>query len=309
MWLLILRKFILRTSLQQLIDKTIIYKYSLPDSSKQVESIKLSNCKDDCYDYSNNSDLIEVIYNSIIEYSFNEFELDEKNYSTLLAQALQSKIKYKDYQQETTKIKYGFYGEVLLYSILYNFYKSKPIISRGYFYHPLENSETKGYDSYHLIENDENIELWFGEVKFRAKLYSGLKSAIDGLSKALSDEYLSKNILAMDNHRNNFSIKNTQIEIVLNSWRENPSIKIIDEIIKYNMTLVYPILLIYEDGNSNYDEKIQQTVNYINKTFSKTKYTLSINYKLFFIFLPINQVKKIKQEVIKWIESKKPPLS
>lgn len=303
----------MRQSLKNLIDKTIIYKYSLPNSINKIESVNLSTHEDDCYDYSSDNDLVELIYNSIIEYSFNEFELSEYDYSTLLAQALQLKIKYKNYQEETTKIKYGFYGEVLLYSMLFNFYKSKPIISRGYFYNPLENSETKGYDSYHLIENNKNIELWFGEVKFRQTFCcsktSSVKSAIEGLDKALSDNYLETNILAMENERNNFSIKNTKIETILNSWKENPSIKLIDEIKKYNMTLVYPILIIYSNDNSNYNKQIQEAVNKINKNFTKKSYGLSINYKLFFIFLPINEVKKIKQEVIEWIESKKPLLS
>ncbi|MGM0641859.1 MAG: HamA C-terminal domain-containing protein [Thermotogota bacterium] len=291
-----------------MVDKTILYQYSIPHSRKKIDGINLCNYEDDCYDYSSDDDLIELIYNSIIEYSFNEFEITEYDYSMLLDRALITKLKYHEWQDDTTKIKYGFYGEVLLYAVLHQIYQAAPVISRGYFYNPLENSETKGYDSYHLVEDDGKVELWFGEVKFRDTLMSGAKSAIEGLDKALSDEYLKTNILAMDNHRNDFAISGSSIENILNSWRKQPLINITDELKKYNMTLVYPVLLIYPDKEIDYDKKIRLAVDKINKKFDEKSFGLSIEYKLFFIFLPITETKKIKKEVLKWIKSKKLPM-
>ena len=299
----------MRESLKILLKKTIIFEYSLPHSAKKTDGVNLSNSDDNCYSYSNDDDLVELIYNSIIEYSFNEFEMTSQDYSGLLSQALQTKMRYNEEDSPLTKLKYGFYGEVLLYSLLYQFYSSKPLISRGYFYNPLEGSETKGYDSYHLIENDGDVELWFGEVKFRSTLWGGAKHAIGGLDKALSDKYLEKNILAMVNQRNNFSIKGTKIESILDDWQNNPSIKIIDEVKKYNMKLVYPVFIIYPDKDPDYDKRIKKAVDKINKKFTSKSYKLSINYKLFFIFLPITEVKNVKEEVIEWIKYKKPLLS
>ncbi len=46
------------------------------------------------------------------------------------------------------------------------FYGTDILVSRGYFYNPLEKSETKGYDSYHMFQNENDLELWFGEAKF-----------------------------------------------------------------------------------------------------------------------------------------------
>lgn len=299
----------MRQSLKNLIDKTILYQYSIPNEEKKINGINLCNYEDDCYDYSSDDNLIELIYNSIIEYSFNEFEMTEYDYSTLFSRALITKLKYHEWQKDTTKIKYGFYGEVLLYSILHYIYGANPLISRGYFYNPLENSETKGYDSYHLIEKEGRVELWFGEVKFRDTLMSGAKSAIEGLDKALSDKYLETNILAMDNHRNDFSTTGSSIEKILNSWRLNPLIKLIDEIKEHNMTLVYPVLLVYPDDDSDYDKRIIKAVDKINDKFKEKNFDLSIDYQLFFIFLPITEVKKVKKEVLKWIRYKKPLLS
>ena len=296
----------MRQLLKDLIDRTLFFEYSLP-TKKINTKINLSTHFDDCFSYSSDDDLSELIYQSILDYSYNEFEMTDKDLSTLLAKALFNKIKYKEYKDELTKIKYGFYGEVLLYSMLYHFYNTKPIISRGYFYNPLENSETKGYDSYHLIENEDKIELWFGEVKFRDTLDSGAKDAIEGLDKAFSDTYLSNNIIAMDNYKNSFNIVGSKIEKILDEWDGTP-INIIEQVKKHNMILVYPILLVFPDTSSDYDEKIKNAINKINKKFSLKKYSLSIPYKLFFILLPVSEVKKIKKEVIEWIELKKPQI-
>lgn len=284
-------------------------KYRLPDSNSNLEGINISTWEDDAFICVCEKGLAEVIYNSVIEYSFNEFDISGRDLNELLVAALQVKIKYKEWQADDTKIKYGFFGEVLLYSILYHFYHTEPLISRGYFYSPLENSETKGYDSYHLIEYNGNIELWFGEVKFRETLSSCAKSAINGLDKAFSDSYLTDNILAMVNHKNSFAAKNSKVEEILNSWSKNPKIKIIDEVKKYNMRLIYPVLLVYQDKSSDFKDKIEKAVKYINNNFTAKKYHLSIDFDLFFILIPLSEVKKIKKDVIEWIELKKPLLS
>ncbi|EJF9987506.1 DUF1837 domain-containing protein, partial [Vibrio parahaemolyticus] len=271
----------MRRSLQELLKKTIFLKFRLPHSELDLDSIQLSTVEDDVFECTSDNALSEIIYNSIIEYAFNEFNLQECELDSLLSIALKTKIKYKEYQTQETKIKYGFYGEVLLYLMLCQFYKSSPLISRGYFYNPLENSETKGYDSYHLIEGKEKIELWFGEVKFRATLDSGAKSAIEGLEKAFSDGYLEDNILAMVNHRNNLGVKGSKLELVMDSWIKNPKISIVDEVKKYNMKLVYPVLLIYPCDCSDLESQIKKTVKHINDKFSKKSYDLSIDYELF----------------------------
>ncbi|EPG0607696.1 DUF1837 domain-containing protein [Vibrio fluvialis] len=299
----------MRKSLQELLKKTIYLKFRLPHSELDLDSIQLSTVEDDVFECSSDSALSEIIYNSIIEYSFNEFDLNDSELSSLLSVALKTKIKYQEYQTKENKIKYGFYGEVLLYLMLCQFYKSSPLISRGYFYNPLENSETKGYDSYHLIEGEENIELWFGEVKFRNTLDSGAKSAIEGLEKAFSDGYLEANILAMVNHRNNLGINGSKLELIIDHWIENPSINIVDEIKKYRMKLIYPIFLIYPSDCSDLESQIKKTVKHINDKYSKKAYSLSIDYELFFMLMPVGNVKNIKEEVIEWIDSKKLLLS
>ncbi|WP_027372330.1 DUF1837 domain-containing protein [Chryseobacterium sp. UNC8MFCol] len=299
----------MRKTLLNLIEKTIIHQYDLPNSVTGVTKTIFSIDDDKCFKTTNNNDFSEIIYNSILEYSFNEFEIDGKDYDKLHYIALLTKLKYNPTADLGTKIKYGFLGEVVLFSVLYTLFKSRPLIARGYFYNPLENSETKGYDSYHLIENAGQTELWFGEVKFHKSYKAGIKSVFKNIDKAISDNYLKANVFSILNQVNNLQWKGSKIETVIKKWEENPYLSIIDEIKKHNMKLVYPVMLLYEEASAGYDESIKNIPTHIQAEYSSTKYSLSIPYSIFFILIPIKDVKLIKEDVIKWIESKKPLMS
>lgn len=299
----------MRKNLVDLIDKTILYQYSLSCSTRKIDSTIFTTLKDDCYLSLDNVNLAEIIYNSIIEYSFDEFDLTENDYDSLMSVALLTKLKYNENATETSKISYGFFGEVLLHSLLMTKYKTDTLISRGYFYNPLEKSETKGYDSYHLIDDGNKVELWFGEVKFRQSFKDGVSSAINGLEKALSDEYLKSNILAMINHKDNEKFKDSKIKQIIDKWMKNSSINIINEVKSFNMKLIYPVLIVYDDKEIDYDKKIANAINHINSSFTPSTYNTTVDFDIFFIFLPIHETTPLKKEVIKWIESKKPLIS
>ena len=298
----------MRQSLIDLIEKTIIYRYDLPNNEVGILKTIFSTDNDKCYSAIEKNDLSEIIYNSIIEYSFNEFDITGKDYQALLTIALKNKLKYNPEADEAAKVKYGFFGEVILYSMLMVMFKAKPLIARGYFYNPLENAETKGYDSYQLIDNKGTTELWFGEVKFHINHKQGIKSVLDNIDKALSDLYFEKNVIAIHNHKNNLNISGSTIETILEAWETNPSIRIIDEVKKHKMRLVYPIFLLYEDDTTGYDNNIKKVPEHILAEYTTKKLTLSIDYSVFFVLLPIEKVKEIKLSVIQWIESKKQPM-
>lgn len=299
----------MRDSLFQLINNTIIFQYHLPNSNIGISKTIFSIDDDHCFKTTDQNSFSEIIYNSILEYSFNEFEIENKDYNKLHFIALQKRLKYNYTLDIEEKIKYGFLGEVVLFSILCVMFKSKPLIARGYFYNPLENSETKGYDSYHLIEKNNQTELWFGEVKFHKNYKTGIDSIFENIKKAISDDYLGKNVLAISNHVNNINYKGNKVEEVINDWEENPYISIIDELNKHKMKLIYPIMLLYEEDTLGYDSSIKNIPKYIEDKYCSEKFNISVAYSIFFILLPIKEVKMIKKEVITWIESKKPLMS
>jgi hypothetical protein len=299
----------MRKSLFDLITNTILYQYDLPNAEKRISRTEFSTENDKCYLANNIEAIKEVIYNSIVEYSYNEFELKDKDYQSLHAAALKTRLKYNNLANDATKLKYGFFGEVLLYSVLTVLFNAKPLIARGYFFNPLEKAETKGYDSYQLIQNGDKTELWFGEVKFHGNYNSAIKSVMENIEKALSDIYFDTNVLALYNHKNNFDIKGSKIETILEAWEADPSIVISEEIKKYDMKLIYPVLLLYEQDDTGYENNIKLAVEHIQSEYPKKAFSITIDHSVFFIFLPLEKVKEIKKDVIEWIESKKQLMS
>ncbi|MEQ9287710.1 MAG: SAVED domain-containing protein [Cyclobacteriaceae bacterium] len=299
----------MRQSLIDLIDKTILYKYELLPNSEVRPRTIFSTLNDRCYSAESIDDVVSIIYNSIIDYSYNEFDISDNDLSTLHFRALQNKIRYDESDSDLTQLKYGFFGEVLLYSVLLVLFKVKPLIARGYFYDPLSNSETKGYDAYHLIENDGKTELWFGEVKFHKSYTTAVKSALENVKKAISDNYLESNVFALQNQKNNLNISGSQIGQIIDNWQRSSTIKLIDEIKKNDMTLVYPVMLLYDKETFDYDVSIAKVPKHIKEKYTVPDFPISIQYQIFFILLPLDEVTKIKKEVLSWIESRKPLIS
>lgn len=296
----------MRQSLQNLIHNTIIYRYDLPNNTLGIVQTSHSTTNDKCFSIANDENLSEIIYNSIIEYAFDEFEISRGELDSLMTTAIRTKMRYSPADNIETKTKYGFFGEVILYCTLVEMFNAHPIISRGQFFNILERGEPKGYDSYHLIEINNNVELWFGEAKFHANYKQGINDVFKNINKALSNKYLEDNILAINSRKHALNVLGSNIEPILNAWESNPNIVISDELARFNMRLVYPILILYQKNlEDGYDLNIQKVVEHINSKI-KEEPSLSLEYSLFFIFIPVKTAKEIKQRVIEWIDSKKP---
>ena len=139
----------MRTSLKQLLSSAIALEYRLPHgaTNKVVVSTELDDC---LRNKTTSDDMKKIIYNGLIDYGIEEENIDISRLSKLHKLVLKTKIKYDPNDTHAAKIKYGFFGEVMLYLILNHFYNASTLISRGYFFNPLERSETKGYDTYQI---------------------------------------------------------------------------------------------------------------------------------------------------------------
>lgn len=109
----------MREELLNLISSSILYKYDLPNHELGIDKSIFSTENDKCYSSVSNETLATIIYNSLVEYSFNEFDLQGKDIGKMHSIALQTKLKYNEYATETSKISYGFHGETILYC-MYN---------------------------------------------------------------------------------------------------------------------------------------------------------------------------------------------
>lgn len=297
----------MRQNLRDLINNTIVYRYSLPYNTSQRSVLGAGI--DKCYHNAlTSADLSTIIYNAILEYSYDEFEMDVA-LEALHTRALSNRLKYNEDASHDAKLKYGFYGEVLLYAVLHVLFDTPPLISRGHFYLPAENSETKGYDCYHLLDVDGEVQLWFGEVKFYQNYSRGITKALENLNNVLTDSYLSKrNLFAIfDKITANKSYPNSPLTPIIERWKNNPRIDLMTELNDNNIKLIYPVFIIADQSKADYDETIEQWITHINDGYADVEFNdISIDFSIYFIFLPVESSSLIKTTVLTWIDSNQP---
>ena len=291
----------MRQALIDLFKQAVVYKYDLP--TNEIEKSIFSTENDKCYECLDNDALAKIIYNSIVYYSYNELEIEQTNVQVLLKRALEESIKFNSDASLKTQKSYGFYGEILLYCFLVANFYAKPIIARGYFYSPTAKSEITGYDSYHLVEHDDILELWFGEAKMFTDRDTALDKVLTKLDTALSDDYLNTNFVEISKKDKDLNTNSEKINKIIQKWKRE-GVNLIPEIQNQNIKLVYPILII-TDRLKDYDNTVKKIIEHINGSANK-QFNLSIPYSLFFIFLPIKTVSFVKERVIQCIQDQLP---
>lgn len=291
----------MRQSLIDLFKQTVVFQYCLPHGD--VQKSVYSTMDDHCYMCVEDQDLSRIIYNSLIDYAFNENEMQDEDINLLHIEAISQRMRIEEGDDEQTQKKYGFFGEVLLNLMLRIYYSTNSIIAKGYFYDILKPEEPKGYDSYHLIETDENTLLWFGEVKFYESYKLAIKSVFNNIEKAISDNYFKNNLLALTPKRRNLETDSQVINQLILELRKNPQISIAEMVEKHRLQLVYPIFILC-NYDINYDTTISSMINHIKEKYSGKNLNIGIDYNLFFILLPVSNVAQIKSQVLQWIKSK-----
>lgn len=298
----------MREALKNAVHNAILLECKLPHEESGLDKSCLSSQNDICFSNSDPQEISKIIYNGIVEFAINEYEIDYTALEREQRKAILSRIRYDPAASDATKLKYGFYGEVLLDLILRVFLRTSVLAARGYFYSPIENSEAKGFDAFHLMERNGNIDLWFGEVKFYVQYKSAITPVLEKLSTSLSDGYLSRNLLAIIDERIHISTRNEQLENLLNSWEENPDINLSKEIKNRGIRLIYPIFIAYQKIASINIIRVSKSVLIIlpqNTRDLILQYLLRSTTECFH-FLPLSEVKQIKENVIKWIDSREP---
>lgn len=150
----------MRDALKNAVQSAILFECQLPHQETGIDKSCLSSQNDICFKHSSPQDVAKVIYNGIVEFAVNEFEIDYDNLEREQRKAILSRIRYNPEADDSAKLKYGFYGEVLLDLILRVFLRTSVVAARGYFYSPIENSEPKGFDAFHLMNRNGNINLF-----------------------------------------------------------------------------------------------------------------------------------------------------
>lgn len=302
----------MRASIQNLIKKAIIIECTLPNTERGICKTKYTTAEDFCLVKDSDESIAQIIYNNIVEYAIGEFDIDYNNLDEEQCRAIAENLRFNEDAMQTSKLRYGFYGEVLLYSLLICLFSTNVLISKGYFYSPLEKAEPKGYDAYHLIQHDDKVELWFGEAKFRIDYKKPIDEILSCFSKTTSKGYFRDNVLAIVKEKHNISNGVGIIDKltpITQTWKKNVVIDISEELKKHSAELVYPIMIAYQQPkHCSYFEGIKNCIDYIEEQFNSGKYPINTTFpiKVFFMFLPVDDVKRIKEQVIEWISNKEP---
>lgn len=294
----------MRETVKELLSKTILFKYHLPHDG--IKKTDLSTLQDKCFSVSSNNDLSLLIYNGIIEYALGEKHVNIEELDLCQRKAIIARLKYDEDASDDVKLKYGFYGEVVLDLILQSEFESSVLLAKGYFYNPLEGSEPKGYDAYQFFYSEEGLSLFLGEVKFHKSYKTAISDVLKKLNNASSITYFNKNVLALINEKEHFDSCPDEVSSIIKKWEQEPEINLYQEIKNNEIKLCYPILLLYDQTKDDYKETIKDSVDYIDSQLAKFPVKPEINIDFLFLLVPVNSSKIIKEDVIRWISQKEP---
>lgn len=295
----------MRVSIVELFKKVVLFQYDLPHGNVGKSNWTTID-NDKCYASTSDAKMAQIIYESIIDYAFNDDEISEsKNLNELQREAIRTRVRFETQDLDATKERYGLYGEVLFNVLLCALYDTAPIIAKGYFYDILHPEENKGYDSFHVVKTPKSTGLWFGEMKFHQSYRTAIDSVFANIGKALSNDYFRTNLLAFLPKKNDLNDKNDeQVKGIIADLRRNPDINISDLQHKYNLKLIYPICIMC-NKETDYDSTIAMMIDYIN-AHPLEPFHIDVPLEIFFILLPIDDAKAVKKQVIGWIESNQP---
>jgi hypothetical protein len=93
--------------------------------------------------------------------------------------------------------KRGEFGELLLHAMIREVFDSQPAISKIY-YKSSTNETVKGFDAVHVIESNDGLELWLGEVKFYKDIGNAIRDVAAELTAHTDRDYLRDEFVLID---------------------------------------------------------------------------------------------------------------
>ncbi|MCP5437620.1 MAG: DUF1837 domain-containing protein [Chromatiaceae bacterium] len=129
----------------------------------------------------------------------------------------------------------GEVGELLLFSIMRDYYQSEPVVSKFYF-KSSSNETVKGFDGVHVVSGQDGLELWLGEVKFYTQLSAAVRDVLAELSDHLEYDYLRDEFMWIEHKMGDGCAHSDEIRQLLDDSTS------LDEVFKH---VHIPVLLTY----------------------------------------------------------------
>ena len=173
----------------------------------------------------------------------------------------------------------GEFGELILHALMREIVKTEPAISKIYFKDSVNNT-VKGFDAVHILDTDNGIELWLGEVKF----YKNASQAVDDVVKELElhfqDDYLKKEFMLISRKLDQSWSGTQGLKKLL-----NPNLTL-DKVVK---AIVVPVLLTYESKAcqsfkktcDEYVKQLMQEFMQVHERFTHKNVKVKVRIELF----------------------------
>jgi len=151
-----------------------------------------------CSDYENKKwrakDFAEYLIDWLPEFAlkFSEYEnFNGATWKNLLRKATLSI--YTTLKSENR----GEFGEILLHALIREHFNSKPAVSKV-FYKTSSNDTVKGFDAVHLVEFENDYEIWLGEAKFYSEYRKAIYDVVEEIGRHLNDGFLREEFMFVE---------------------------------------------------------------------------------------------------------------
>lgn len=185
----------------------------------------------------------------------------------------------------------GEFGELILHAIVRQVFQSEPAISK-IFFKDADNDTVKGFDSVHVVNTPDGLELWLGEVKFYKKFSQAVADVVAELQQHLERDYLRSEFLLISNKIDPAWPHADDLKELIH--KNKP----IDQIFK---TVTVPVLLTYDstvvggysEHGDEYEAAITSEVTKHLETFAGK--TLPDTVRIRLILLPLEDKKELQK--------------
>ena len=175
----------------------------------------------------------------------------------------------------------GEFGELFLHMAKRQVFNSIPAVSKIY-YKSARNETVKGFDSVHVVEAEDGLELWLGEVKFYTDLSQAVSAVVEELHVHTQTDYL----------RDEFNLILNKID---KDWQYHDVIKklispntSLDEVFK---RACIPVMLTYDSDavcqcsacDEKYKELFLQEIDNAYKMFTDKSLPTDVRIHLFLL--------------------------
>lgn len=217
----------------------------------------------------------------LLDFALKFSEYQNLNYidaTTKLKKA--AKLIYQKYHDRR-----GEFGELILHSIIKECYHTTPAISKIHFKDG-PNETVKGFDAVHVLEIENQLELWLGEVKFYSEINSAIRDVVPEIKLHIENDYLRNEFIAITNKIDEtFPLKDKLRKLI------DPFTSL-DEIFS---AICIPVLLTYNSNTTKdvtrfTDEYIEKIRPELEKIFSRFSEKLGeVKIKIHLFLLPMKE--------------------